>query len=238
MESATFTLLVERYEPAKDEAPHVERFELEVTEGTTVLEALLRIQAEQDGSLALRYACRGAVCGSCAMSINGDVRLACRIQVHGLGEKEIRIAPLPNLPVIRDLVVDLDPFFARDAAVKPWLMPSEPDPERERLVGTEELSEAEPYSNCILCASCYGVCPVSARDPDYLGPAALARHYRFLSDPRDGADEDRLSLAGGERGVWGCDTVWRCVRVCPKGVQPTKAILATRERLSKGPVEP
>ena len=232
MKSSSFRFAIERFDPESGGKPGVQEYEIEVAEGTTVLEGLHQIQAGLDGTLAFRYACRGAVCGSCAMLINGDVALACRTQVHGLGTETIKIGPLPNLPVLKDLVVDMDVFFAKDAAVRPWLQPDEPAPERERLVPPGEWGEAEPYTNCILCASCHGICPVPERDPDYLGPAALAKHYRFLADPRDTADGERLRLVDGEHGVHGCDTVWRCVRVCPKGVPPTKGILATRERLS------
>jgi succinate dehydrogenase/fumarate reductase iron-sulfur protein len=232
MEPTTFTFAIERCDPASGEAPSTREYRVEVSEGTTVLEALLRIQAEQDGSLSFRYACRGAVCGSCAMLINGEVALACRTQVNGLWTDVVTVAPLPHLPLLKDLVVDMGPFFEKDLAVEPWLQPLDEAPARERLVPPAEWAEAEPYTNCILCASCHGVCPVPERDPGYLGPAALAKHYRFLADPRDGADEERLGLVGGEHGVGGCDTVWRCVRVCPKGVPPTKGILATRARLS------
>jgi len=232
MEPTTFTFAIERYDPESDESPRVQHYEVEVTDGMTVLEALLRIQAELDGSLAFRYACRGAVCGSCAMLINGEVALACRTQVNGLWTDVITVGPVPNQPVLKDLVVDMGPFFEKDLAVEPWLQPADPAPEGERLVRPAEWAEAEPYTNCILCASCHGVCPVPARDPEYLGPAALAKHYRFLADPRDAADDERLTLVGGEHGVSACDTVWKCVRVCPKGVPPTKGILVTRERLS------
>ena len=232
MDTRSFTFAVERHDPDSGQPVRVQEYSVGVPAGGTVLEALLRIQSEQDGSLAFRYACRGAVCGSCAMLINGDVALACRTQVASLDSDVVTIGPLPNLPVLKDLVVDLGPFFEKDEAVTPWLRPGDADPERERRVPPDEWSEAEPYTNCILCASCHGVCPVPERDPEYLGPAALAKHYRFLADPRDGADDDRLKLVDGEHGVWGCDTVWRCVRVCPKGVPPTKGILAMRERLS------
>jgi succinate dehydrogenase / fumarate reductase iron-sulfur subunit len=226
----------------------------------TVLEALLRIQAEQDGSLAFRYACRGAVCGSCAMMINGREALACRTQVHGLiaeprtlyqgpareeGEgpaergRTITVEPLRNLRVIKDLVVDMEPFFAKLEAVEPWLQSQDAHPaagstqSTERLVRPEQLTEAEPYTNCILCACCHSVCPVEEADPDYLGPAALAQHYRFLADVRDDADERRLILVGGEHGVEGCDFVWNCVEICPKGVPPTKGIAKTRARITR-----
>jgi succinate dehydrogenase / fumarate reductase iron-sulfur subunit len=198
----------------------------------TVLEALLRIQAEQDGSLAFRYACRGAVCGSCAMLVNGQINLTCRLQARGLGET-ITLEPLPNLPLLKDLVVDMDVFFEKNRAVQPWLQPSGPDPEKERLVDPRQWAEAEPYTNCILCASCYGVCPAAERDPAYLGPAALAKHYRFLADVRDAADEERLALVDGEQGVEGCDMVWNCVEVCPKGVPPTQGIGKSRARIRR-----
>jgi succinate dehydrogenase / fumarate reductase iron-sulfur subunit len=199
----------------------------------TVLEALLCIQAEQDGSLAFRCACRGAVCGSCAMVINGCVELACRTQVRRLGSAVIVVDPLPNLPVLKDLVVDMEPFFEKNVAVQPWLQPSEPAPERERLVDPVQWAEAEPYTNCILCASCYAVCPAAERDPEYLGPAALAKHYRFLADVRDIADDERVALVDDEQGVWGCDMVWNCVEVCPKGVPPTQGIGKTRARIRR-----
>jgi succinate dehydrogenase / fumarate reductase iron-sulfur subunit len=227
------TFRVSRFDPSQDDEPHYQEYTLDVPEGMTVLEALLRIQAEQDGSLAFRYACRGAVCGSCAIVINGRVDLACRTQVRGLDAKVVTLEPLANLPVLKDLIVDMDPFFEKNHAVRPWLQPAEPAPERERLVDPVQWAEAEPYTNCILCASCYAVCPAAERDPGYLGPAALAKHYRFLADVRDAADEERTALVDSEEGVWGCDMVWNCVEVCPKGVPPTQGIGKTRARIRR-----
>jgi len=234
MTNRPFTFKIRRFDPMSGETEaHDQEYVLNVPPGMTVLEALLRIQAEQDGTLAFRYACRGAVCGSCALVINGHIDLACRSQVQGLGSDIIVVEPLPNLPVLKDLVVDMEPFFEKNLAVVPWLQPSGPEPEKERLVDPVQWAEAEPYTNCILCASCYGVCPVTAEEPEYLGPAALAKHYRFLADIRDAADEERLSLVDGERGVWGCDMVWSCVEICPKGVPPTQGIGKTRARIRR-----
>jgi succinate dehydrogenase / fumarate reductase iron-sulfur subunit len=254
MGTTSYTFKVYRFDPGQDEEPGYRAYDLDVPEGLTVLEALLRIQAEQDGTLAFRYACRGAVCGSCAMMINGREALACRTQVHGLAdqprtlyegpgreekkkrledESVITVEPLRNLEVIKDLVVDMDPFFEKLEAVEPWLQPREPHPEAERVVKPEAWTEAEPYTNCILCACCHSVCPVEEEDPAYLGPAALAQHYRFLADVRDGADEERLALVGGEHGVAACDFVWNCVEICPKGVPPTKGIAKTRARITR-----
>ena len=255
MNTKQVTFRVQRFDPAKDVELDYQEYSLDVTEGMTVLEALLRIQAEQDGTLAFRYACRGAVCGSCAMMINGREELACRTQVFGLSEKEraayqgadrqagevqvedarvITVEPLRNFPVVKDLVVDLDPFFGKVHDVQAWIQPAEPEPERERLVAPEQWGEAEPYTNCILCACCYSVCPAERRDQAYLGPAALAQHYRFLADIRDVADETRVALVDSEQGVWGCDMVWNCVEICPKGVPPTQGIGRTRARIRRG----
>jgi succinate dehydrogenase / fumarate reductase iron-sulfur subunit len=233
MTTGIYAFKILRFDLASDEEPDYQEYALDVPEGMTVLEALLRIQAEQDGTLAFRYACRGAVCGSCAMIINGSVNLACRTQVHGLDEETVTVEPLPNLPVVKDLVVDMDPFFDQLRAVQPWLQPAEPGPEREHLVVPDQWTEAEPYTNCILCACCHGVCPAAERDPEYLGPAALAKHYRFLADVRDEADDARMALVDSEQGVWGCDMVWNCVEICPKGVPPTKGIGKTRARIRR-----
>jgi len=232
MTTENFILKIRRYDPTSD-TPFEQSYQVEVPKGMTVLEALLLIQTEQDGTLAFRYACRGAVCGSCAMVINGQIDLACRTQVRGLGGSTITIEPLPHLPVLKDLVVDMEPFFDNIEAVQPWLQPTGEEPVKERLVDPVQWAEAEPYTNCILCASCHGVCPVPDKNAEYLGPAALAKHYRFLADIRDSEDEKRLGLVDGEHGVWGCDMVWKCVEVCPKGVPPTRGIGKSRARIRR-----
>jgi len=254
MAPETYRFKIFRFDPSQDQEPRYQEYSLDVPPGTTVLEALLRLQAEQDGTLAFRYACRGAVCGSCAMVINGRENLACRTQVRELfqcpltvyqgAEREsaqaeaqepnvVVVEPLRNLGVVKDLVVDMEPFFEKNRAIEPWLQPSGPDPKRERLVDPQQWAEAEPYTNCILCASCYSVCPAAEREPEYLGPAALAKHYRFLADVRDGAGEKRLALVDGEQGVWGCDMVWNCVEICPKGVPPTQGIGKSRAHIRR-----
>jgi len=229
--ASRFSFHVSRFTPG-DLEPHYQDYTLDVPPGLSVLEALVRIQAEQDGTLAFRYACRGAVCGSCAMVINGAVNLACRTQVHALGTAVITVEPLPHLPVLQDLVVDMEPFLEKVQAVQPWLQPAGPDPEKERLVPPDEWDEAEPYTNCILCASCHGVCPAAEKET-YLGPAALAKHYRFLADPRDAAEKTRLDLVDTPAGAWGCEMVGNCVQVCPKGVPPMRGIGKTRARLRR-----
>jgi succinate dehydrogenase / fumarate reductase iron-sulfur subunit len=254
MTATMVTFRILRFDPEEDEAPYHQEYSLDVPAGMTVLEALLRIQADQDGSLAFRYACRGAVCGSCAMMINGREALACRTQVRGLFDGErtvyqgaeregvdrapeelptVTVEPLRNLTVIKDLVVDMAPFLGKVRAVEPWLQPEEPEPERERRVKPDVWEAAEPYTNCILCACCHSVCPAAEDDPDYLGPAALAKNYRFLADVRDAADAQRIARVNDEQGVWGCDMVFNCVEICPKGVPPTKGIGRTRARIRR-----
>lgn len=215
-------------------------FEVKPKPHMSVLEALFQIQDEQDGSLAFRYSCRGAVCGSCAMLINKKQRLACRTQVSEIaGERvispaaygpvakpliktgeDILIEPLPNLPVIKDLIVDWEPFFKHYKAIKPWF---------EEESSAETMSQAavkkvDKYAACIQCCICYGACPVAARDKDFLGPAALAKAWRFYADTRNKNTEEILKRVDLKGGIWACDEVYRCVEVCPKQVPPTNAI--------------
>ena len=227
------TFRIRRHDPASEDQGPYQEYHLDVPRGQTVLEALIRIQAEQDGSLAFRYSCRGAVCGSCAMVMNGRIDLACRAQIHEMKTDTVTIEPLPNLRVLKDLIVDMDTFLEKNVAVQPWLQPAGPAPERERLVDPVQWAEAEPYTNCILCASCYGACPVAERDQHYLGPAALAKQYRFLADIRDASADVRTNLVDSKQGVWGCDMVWNCVEICPKGVPPTQGISKTRARIRR-----
>lgn len=236
---------------------HYDFFEVRLREGMTVLEGLFQIQDEQDGSLAFRYSCRGAVCGSCAMRINKVVRLACRTQINTvLGEKvvdiesrgvlgkpvvfsagdTILIEPLPNLPVVRDLIVDMSRFYEHYRSIKPYFTPAEnlsTTGAGEYVMSPEEEQRIDGYVNCILCAACHGVCPVVARDGDYLGPAALAKTWRFYDDSRCGDKKQRLEQVNSEHGIWGCDLVYRCVKVCPKKVPPTLAITGLRRQAIK-----
>jgi succinate dehydrogenase / fumarate reductase iron-sulfur subunit len=232
-------------------------FEVRVRGGMSVLEGLFQIQDEQDGSLAFRYSCRGAVCGSCAMSINRVVRLACRTQISQiLGERvvdlqgggvfgkpvvyhqrdTILIEPLPNLPVVKDLIVDMKRFYEHCHSVRPYFTPESgisTTGAGEYLMLPEEEGKIKDYVNCILCAACYGVCPVVARDEAYLGPAALAKAWRFYADSRCGDKLERLERVNSEQGIWGCDVVYRCVKVCPKKLSPTLAITSFRREALK-----
>jgi len=234
---------------------HFDIFDVETDTGMTVLEALFYIQNKLDDSLVFRYSCRGAICGSCAMLINKVPALACRTQVNALIEgkdnielrpypaieikeqwnpgEEILIEPLPHLPIIKDLVVDMDRFFEYYREIEPKFKPAGKDPEKERKMEPEAVTELEKYTNCILCAACFGACPVDAKNPDYLGPAALAKLYRFHIDPREAQDDSRILLADKKNGWWACEFHANCKRVCPKGVPPNLAIGQARVKLQK-----
>lgn len=228
-------------------------FEIESSAGMTVLSALFKIQEELDDSLAFRYSCRGAVCGSCAMLINKIPGLACRTRIETLlkgegkiklrhfpgmedtvswnPENEILVEPLPSMPKIKDLIVDMDKFFEFYMAVEPTFKPASKSSDMERLMQPDAVKELEKYTNCILCAACVGSCPVSGKDRNFLGPAALAKLYRFHIDPREADDESRLILANSKSGWWGCEFHANCRAVCPKGVPPVEGIGKARKEI-------
>ncbi len=247
-------LKVLRFDPAKGERRY-DAFDVTSEPGMTVLDALFAVQNDLDDSLAFRYACRGAVCGSCAMLIDRVPRLACRTQVARLLEgadrvdlkpypaitdgepwdpkQEILVEPLPHLRVLKDLVVDMEKFFDCYRAVEPVLKPAHEVPEREYRMDGETVRELERYTNCILCGACVGACPINAENTEYLGPAALAKLYRFHIDTREAGDDSRLLLADKPSGWWGCKFHTNCKRVCPKGVPPNLAIGSARRRLTE-----
>ena len=227
-----------------DDRVWYDTFLIDETQGMSVLEALFTVQEQQDGGLCFRYSYRGAVCGSCAMLINKVPRLACRIQVENvkneqtadvLVRNEILIEPLPNMKVLRDLVVDMEHFYHLLESIQPWISAKKKPSEGGYQMSTSVQKLIETYTNCILCGICHGACPVAARDDAYLGPAALAKAWRFHLDPRepDEIKRARLHAVNSNSGVWGCDIVFRCVAVCPKKVTPTTAITAQRREILK-----
>ncbi len=231
MKSDLLTLRIKRFRKDSDPQRWIETFQVEVRKGMNLLEALLRIQDEQDGTLSFRYSCRGAVCGSCAMRVNGKDVLACRTHVEDLLGKPALLEPLPFFPVIRDLIVDLSVFFDHYREIDPYLQAKPASPQTEYLMKEETRREIDPYINCILCGICFGTCPAFEKDSDFLGPAMLAKSYRFLIDPRDRRKEGTPKSVNTQQGVWGCKTVFNCVKVCPKGVPPTHAIIKMRGKI-------
>jgi len=235
------------------ERPRYDTFAVADQQGLTVLGALFGAQALHDDSLAFRYSCRGAACGTCAMLINRVPRLACRTQVEallrgdpgpvlpyyplpGLTEpwdprKEVMVEPLPHLPVIRDLIVDMTGFFDAYRSVLPVLQSRDPVPEKEWPMTPATVRELDQYTSCILCAACYAACPVNGKNPRYTGPAALAKLWRFRIDPRERDSARRLGTADHPDGWWACEFHTNCRRVCPRGVPPDKAIGHARQEL-------
>ncbi len=231
---ADYTFKIFRFDPDADPAPRFDTYVVpEFKKGLTVLEGLFYIQEKLDGSVAFRASCREGVCGSCAMHISGKYRLACETQAAGLASETITIQPLGHLPVLRDLVVDMEPFFAKYKSIKPFLMPGSPAPERERPQSASEHAKMLPAIDCILCSCCHASCTVTATDPEYLGPAALLWADRFIRDSRDTADDERLDLVDGVHGVWRCHTIFSCQEVCPRDLDPTGAIADLKRRALK-----
>lgn len=227
--TSTIRLKVQRYHPTKETEPHYDTFEIPVKPGMTVLDALFYVLEKEDRQIAFRYSCRSAVCGSCANFINGRQRLACNTQVSTLGS-EVTIGPLPHLPIIRDLVVDLHPFFQKMSMVKPCFKGREPYPEREYTQSPRQREAIDIAIDCIDCAACYSSCPMSWTDASYPGPAAFVKAARFIADTRDVAGRERLKLVGCEDGLWRCHTVFNCAEACPKSINPTQFIQYLKRR--------
>lgn len=229
------TFTITRFNPETDAHPHAEPYRLDIGRGLTVLEALIRIKHEQDGTLALRYSCRSAICGSCAMQINGAEKLACRTSVRKELDRHghIAVAPLPNFPVIKDLVVDMTAFWDKVRAVTPWLTTSvraKPGHAIRPMTLPRDGYQFHNVDACIMCGACVAACTSHDVSRQFLGPAALAKAERFLADPREPSDAKRTRLRFLEQphGIWDCTRCNLCVEVCPKDVQPMEAIIRLR----------
>ncbi len=213
-----------RYNPEIDEHPHMRNYELNVNAGDMMLLDALLLLREQDDSLSLRKSCREGVCGSDAMNINGRNGLACITPISGL-RQPIELRPLPGLPVIRDLIVDMTQFFKQYRSIKPYLINNDPPPETERLQSPEQRVELDGLYECILCACCTTACPSFWWNPDkFVGPAGLLQAYRFIADSRDQETGERLDDLEDPYRLFRCHTIMNCVDVCPKGLNPAAAI--------------
>ena len=218
-------LSIFRYDPGRDSKPYMQGFE--VTPGAAdrmLLDLILRIKNEQDDTLTLRRSCREGICGSDAMNINGRNGLACVTAIAGLKEPVV-LRPLPGMPVIRDLVVDLTQFFAQYHSIKPYVMSDEPAPQRERLQSPAERAKLDGLYECILCACCTTQCPSFWWNPErFVGPAGLLQAYRFIVDSRDRATRERLEDLDDAYRLFRCRTIMNCTEVCPRGLAPSRAI--------------
>jgi succinate dehydrogenase / fumarate reductase iron-sulfur subunit len=223
----TVSFKILRYDPEKDGRPSFQSFEVPVSKGMTVLDGLIWIKNNLDGSLAYRASCRMGICGSCGMFINKMPRLACQIQVLDLGTEVVEVAPLPNYPNIKDLVPDLEPMFGKHQQVKPFIIrqdkKEQENPTGEYLQSPEELLGFLQLSYCIKCGLCLSACPTVATDPLFLGPQALAQAYRYSADSRDQGLAERLAEVDTHQGCWRCHFAGACTESCPKGVDPALA---------------
>jgi succinate dehydrogenase / fumarate reductase iron-sulfur subunit len=226
--------LVYRYNPDSDEKPYMQEYILpEMEPGMMLLDALLRIKSILDDSLSFRRSCGEGVCGSDALNINGRNGLACITPLNDLKEP-VEVRPMPGLPVVRDLVVDMTQFYQQYRAVKPYLMVHDPEPEVEYEQTPEQRDQLDGLYECILCGCCSTSCPSFWWNPDkFRGPAALLQAWRFLADSRDQATSERLEDLEGAYSLFRCHTIMNCVQVCPKGLNPTKAIGNIRKLMLK-----
>ena len=227
------TLHVKRLNPDSDASePYYQDYALEMDDSATVLDGLIKVREEIDGTLALRCSCRSAICGSCAMRINGQAALACNTKLADAASDggTVLIEPAGNMEVIKDLVVDFKPFWDKIKAVEPWLQNRGPEPEAEYIAPNEAMLHLADVMSCIMCGACVSDCTVLQVDSNFLGPAALAKAYRFVADPRDDSDRGRLGALNEYGGVWDCTRCMECVEVCPKGVDPMGRIMALRDQ--------
>jgi succinate dehydrogenase / fumarate reductase iron-sulfur subunit len=217
------TLKIKRYNPETDKIPAFREYRLEVDPTDRVLDALNAVKWYQDGTLAYRRSCAHGICGSDGMLINGGNRLACKVLIKDMGNK-ITIEPMRGFRVIKDLVVDMEPFFDKYKAIKPYLIANTPAPVVERKQSPEDRAVYDDTTKCILCACCTTSCPIFWANGEYLGPAAIVNAHRFIFDTRDDAGGERLDILNDRSGVWRCRTIFNCTEACPRGIDVTKAI--------------
>lgn len=227
---------VYRYHPAAGTRPHYDRHRLEVRQGLTVLDALTHIKENLDPTLAFRASCRMGICGSCAVMVNGRPVLACHTQIEEIREKTITIEPLANFPVVRDLVVDLEPLFIKHREIRPYLSGEALGEETRQLPA--ELEAYLQFAYCLKCGICWAACPTAAVDREFLGPQALAQAYRYAADTREKDPHLHLEPAAGPQGAWRCHFAGNCSKACPKGVDPALGVQLLKQALTRSRPKP
>jgi succinate dehydrogenase / fumarate reductase iron-sulfur subunit len=229
------TVRVQRFNPDTDKKPYLQEFQVSTEGDPTLLDALQQIKSTTDGSVTFRRSCRHAICGSCAMNVNGRNILVCHepLKKHLDGGGRVTIRPLPYLPIIKDLVVDRTSFWKQYLLIKPWLVPPDDVPEKEFRMTPQEVEDLNSAEHCIMCGACYSACTVVGMTKEYIGPHALLKEFMRVMDPRDTIPEQRLETVGGSNGVARCHTVFNCIDACPKHLDPTKAIETLRRLYGK-----
>ncbi|GAC1442888.1 MAG: succinate dehydrogenase/fumarate reductase iron-sulfur subunit [Vulcanimicrobiaceae bacterium] len=227
---AKITLDLFRFDETVDSEPHRERVDIDFPVTSTVLDALEYAKAEVDGSISFRRSCRSAICGSCSMNINGVTGLACKTPISTVlrDDDSVKIDPMPNFEPMKDMVVHMDPFWDKYSRLKPYLQPADRDEDhaRERLVSPEDMKKLVAVANCVMCATCYSLCPVVSVDPSFSGPAAISYAYRFIEDTRDSKKDERLAQIADDY-LWLCAHCYAC-SYCPKHVDPHDRIIDTK----------
>ena len=224
--SETITLEVLRYHPETDSKPHFQSYTVPYHEDWVVLDALNHIKDHLDGTLTYRWSCHMAVCGSCGMMINGEPKLSCHAFLRDYRNGVVKVEPLDHFPIERDLVIVMDSFMEKLSSVKPYMIVEREKPlsEGEYLQTPALLNVYKQYTQCINCLLCYAACPQYGLNPEFTGPAALALLQRYNADSRDAGKAERMEVFNAEDGVWGCTLVGYCSEVCPKGVDPARAV--------------
>jgi succinate dehydrogenase / fumarate reductase, iron-sulfur subunit len=236
VDSFTVTLFIRRFDPETDQEPKWVDYDVEMFGTDRVLDALHKIKWEQDGSLTFRRSCAHGVCGSDAMRINGRNRLACKTLIKDLDiSQPIYVEPIKGLPVEKDLIVDMNPFYQAYKDINPFLVAND-KPEKERLQSPEDRARSDDTTKCILCAACTTSCPVFWTDGQYFGPAAIVNAHRFIFDSRDEEAQVRLDILNDKEGVWRCRTTFNCTEACPRGIEVTKAIAEVKQAILRGRV--
>jgi succinate dehydrogenase / fumarate reductase iron-sulfur subunit len=229
-------LRVFRYNPETDKRPRYQTYTLEAEPTAQVLDLLNRVKWEQDGTLAYRRSCAHGVCGSDAVRINGTNRLACKVLVRDVGTK-IKVEPLLGMKVIKDLVVDMEPFFEQYRSVLPYLINDEQAPIAERIQTQEQRARFDDTTKCILCAACTTSCPSFWANGEYVGPAAIVQAHRFIYDSRDRGAQQRLEVLNDRMGIWRCHDIYNCTDACPREIEVTKALGEVKLAIATGKVE-
>jgi succinate dehydrogenase / fumarate reductase iron-sulfur subunit len=224
------TLKIRRYNPETDDEPHWESYQVPAEPTDRLLDLLHWVKWNVDGTLTFRRSCAHGICGSDAMRINGVNRLACKVLVKDLPDT-VMVEPLKGLPLEKDLLVDMEPFFEAYRSVKPFLITRDKEPTRERLQSADNRERFDDTTKCILCAACTTSCPIYWTDEAYFGPAAIVNAHRFIFDSRDDGGEERLDILNDKEGVWRCRTTFNCTEACPRGIEITKAIQEVKRAL-------
>lgn len=227
-------LRIFRFNPEKDKAPHYEMYTVEAQPTDRVLDLLEYIKGHIDGTLSFRRSCAHGVCGSDAMRINGRNYLACKVLVKDLGKTDITVEPMLGLKVIKDMIVDMEPFFEHYRTVMPYFVNDETPPKKERLQSIEDRERFDDTTKCILCAACTTACPSYWANDRYFGPAAIVNAHRFIYDSRDRAAAERLEILNSQFGVYRCHTIFNCTEACPRDIKITQAIGEVKKAIATG----